>query len=219
MASTRTSLYKRRCQRSALSTLILVLISVIFMGWCWWITRPPLDVPLALDAAQSIDQLIKVRAPDYTRLMVRFDRQGWQDPSVPGSGHSSEQWPPVRLSWRLLTEDGALISEGHGATGKVASYNGEQVEHLLGNLRYPQATGTWRLQVQVVSPDPAYSTVNAHLKLDAYPKAAADWRFRLLFWGVMVSYLLLWPLIGLAGLVTLGFAVAWWRLKRREAGL
>lgn len=211
MNVTTTLLRKRRYQRSAMITLMLILASVIFMSWRWWITQPPLDVPLALDTEQHIDQLIEIRAPDYRHLVVRFERDGWQDPSVPGNGHDAQQWPPVLLHWRLLTRDGSLVSEGSGSTGQVASYNGEYVSHSLGSLGYPQPSGTWRLQVQVVSPQAVYGKVKAHLELDAYSKTATDWRFELLFWGAIVNDLLLWPLIGLGCLVTLGLAVHWRR--------
>jgi len=206
--------FKRRCRRWTLFTLGIAVLSLSFSLWRDWITTDPLDVPIALHRAQTIDEPLEIRTPDYNRLIIRFTDLNRQTLNALADFDNTRALPPVTVQWKLLTRDGVEIDQGNAPTGKVRAWANDAVDHDLGIVNFPQATGHYRFQAQVVSPDSAYSQINAHLMLDAHPKSASDWRFELLFLGMYAQLFVIWPLGVFGGLFMIYNAVAWWRLRR-----
>ncbi|GAB5343223.1 hypothetical protein [Pseudomonas fluorescens] len=205
--------FKRRCRRWTLFTVGILVLSLAFSLWRDWITTYPLDVPIMLHQAQTIDEPLEIRAPDYNRLIIRFTDLNRRTLDALATFDKAHVLPPVTVRWKLLTADGVVIDQGDAHTGKVAGWASDVVDHELGVVHYPQLTGHYRFQAQVDSPDHAYSQINAHLMLDAYPKSARDWRFELLYSGMYAQALVLWPLVVLGGLFMIYNAVAWWRFR------
>lgn len=205
--------FKRRCLRWALVTVGMAVLSSAFSLWRDWITTYPLDVPITLSQAQAIDEPLAIRAPDYNQLIIRFTDQNRQTLDALAAFGKAHVLPPVTVQWKLLTPDGAVIDQGSAQTGKVGGWASDFVDHELGTVHYPQPVGHYRFEAQVVSPDRAYSQINAHLMLDAFPKSASDWRFELLFSGMYAQVLVIWPLGVFAGLFMIYNAVAWWRVR------
>jgi hypothetical protein len=205
--------FKRCCLRWTLFTLGMAVLSSAFSLWRDWITTDPLDVPITLSQAQIIDESVEIRAPDYTQLIIRFTGLNRQTLNTLAAFDKAHVLPPVTVQWKLLTPDGVVIDQGDAHTGKVDGWASDFVDHELGTIHYPQPTGHYRFQAQVVSPDPAYSQINAHLMLDAHAKSASDWRFELLFFAMYGQVLVIWPLGVLSGIFMIYNAVAWWRFR------
>ena len=206
--------FKRRCLRWTVFTVGIAVLSSAFSLWRDWITTDPLDVPITLYQAQTIDEPVEIRAPDYNRLIIRFTDLNQRTLNALAAFDKADVLPPVTVQWQLLTTDGVVIDQGNAPTGKVEGWASDFVDHELGIVHYPQPVGHYRFQAQVVSPDRAYSQINAHLMLDAYPKSASDWRFEFLYSGMYAQVLVLWPLGILGGLFMIYNAVAWWRFRR-----
>jgi len=211
--------FKRRCRSWTLFTLGIAVVSLTFSLWRDWITTDPLDVPITLHQTQTIDKPLEIRAPDYNRLIIRFTDLDRQTLNALADFDNTHALPPVTVQWKLLTRDNVVIDQGDARTGEVRAWASGMVDHDLGIVHYPQATGHYRFQAQVVSPDSAYSQINAHLMLDAYPKSASDWRFELLFFGMYAQLLVIWPLGALGGLFMIYNAVAWRRFRKQAARL
>lgn len=201
--------YKRRCLRWAAFTLFLLVLSAGISRWRDWITVYPLDTPVALDSAQTIDQTIELRTPEYDQLVIRFAVHYRADLA----GGKTAQLPPVRLGWQLLGLDGALLDQGTASTGNVSSIASDFIEHDLAILHFPQPQGTYHFKAHVLTPNAAYRDIGASLLLDSFSKGYKTWQLALLFWAVCAQILIIWPLAAMAAVVAVLAAYGW--LRRR----
>lgn len=129
-----------------------------------WITTDPLDVPITLYHAQTIDEPLEIRAPDYNRLMIRFTELNGRTLNALAAFDKDH----------VLPTEGVIIDQGNAHTGEAEGWASDVVYHQQGVIHYPQPNGHYRFQAQVISPDRAYSQINAHLMLDAFPESASD---------------------------------------------
>lgn len=196
-----------------LSLLLLIVVLRLFTVWA---TTLPLDVPVRLDQAGTLDFPIEARTLEFETLAVVFSTDELPLYTVRklsgGPIWENEQWveyppAPMTLAWKLLTPAGELLSEGQGSVGKeLTSYGSNEITRAVANI--PMEPGDYRLQVNVLTPDARFGEVATRLAIVAEGKGKT-WQSSIAWWGSIISGVLLIPLMVVCGLLALHHFTRW----------
>ena len=214
-----------RDNRFALVTLIVVVLARIgFDHWADGISAPPLDAPIAVASSGSVDQRIRIRAPDSYRLELSLyaDARGMDhlrgllgEGGYDAQGKPVPSGVPIPVRWSLSEADsGKIVAQGDTETFGSSSWSGDEISRDFDRFGVPP--GDYRFQARITRPVAEFAGIRAHLVARLHPKSAGSWRTSRVWDGRLLSFFLIDPGLVLLALFLLWRAIALGRSRRRS---
>lgn len=212
----------------------LTSVFAILLGWLLgfelWHRETftaPLKAPIALSLAGKVEQDIRIRLEAPHELRIDFSagtRPRDEAMQLVGRTLSCGSKTPenrcdvaVPLRWSLTDPSGKILASGEGETHGITSWGSTDFTRTVArSIRLP--VGRYRFSASVLRDIPEFDGMIAHLSFGLPGlKTSYGWQSDLAFFGGLLNFFLILPMIGSFGMILLGQAVADWAGKRRKS--
>lgn len=193
-----------------LALAILLVWQGLFPIWSTAITKPPLDVPIALNPKGSVDEAVRILIPEVYELNLVFERAGHEFEELnallgtwgyrDGKPIPSGVHVPVR--WSLVNSaTGAIAAAGEIDSFGSVAWSTSEVDRRLATVSV--SPGNYKFSAQVLRDVSELAQFKCRLAMQLRPKASSTWQITLVWWGSLANFLLVWPTIAVLSLLLL----------------
>ncbi|MFC3552038.1 hypothetical protein ACFOLC_13590 [Lysobacter cavernae] len=184
---------------------------LLFWPWSKWLTRTLIDEPVPLGSPTTVACTVHVPLREPYELSFSFVRR-WEGEDIRdylyGRGYFKRHWPVgdtvIPVSWSLTdVRSGRVIASGVEKNLQVSGWSQDSVYMHIASPKVPVGTYLFKAEVLgAIAPELRGVTPRLLLALPGH-KASSTWQLTVVFWGALVSTLIIWPLILILG----GFAL------------
>jgi hypothetical protein len=200
----------------AIATGILIFSAAIAHAWKYWLTAAPLDEPVSVSEAFSLERPVDLHVSERYSLELRFDRRdasfeklrtlvgGAYGQKIEVNGHLIDAGEPLGLpipvEWSLKNASGSVVVSGRSDVLGSGGWSRAEVGRQLyrGDLDAGQYTFSASLPKGVVQ----FHGIRAHLRLSFEPKLAHS-RLMGTYWIASLVILVAIPASIVTGLLAL----------------
>lgn len=205
--------------------IVAALCIVVFPIWSDWVTKNPFDAVISLSPPGSLKEDIEIRIPERYMVQLKFERDGIEFEQLKkligamGLCPTKEECSkgvPVPIRWSLKNrQTGATTSSGLAESIDSSGWSRAHVYRRVGTIQVQP--GKYIFEVEVTRPVPELVHIRTHIAIELHPKSATTWQIGLVWWGQIISFIVIWPAVIIIALVLLWRAGLTFRSKGRAA--
>lgn len=195
--------------------VVALLASVMWISafpiWRDWVTKEPLNVPISLSPAGSVEKIIQIRIPEKHIVQFEFERNGIdfaQLQRLIGAmavclpNEECSKGVPVPVRWTLTnSKTGGVVSAGEVESVDSNAWSGTRVYRTVGNIQVQP--GKYIFKAEITRPVPEFAHIRAHIAIGFQAKTSTTWQMALIWWGALGYVLLAWPVAVCAAILLL----------------
>lgn len=159
-----------KCRRTVLAIVALLSGGGLLALYCALASALPIDEPISLQPAGSVDQAIWILTPDTYRLAFEFDRGS---AAVPAHSWHDQQGLPVPLSWSLTDRQGRSVASGSVVSTGWDAWSAASVRRTIAMV--PLKPGRYQFRAQVLKPASELPRIGARIRLSVDFKGPMSW--------------------------------------------
>jgi hypothetical protein len=156
----------------------------------------PLNEPISLNAAGSIDQDIRLWVPETYYLDLTFSRANTSFEELQemiGSSFPKADGTPIQIAWSIKDRKGMPVA-GDTTTAKGAG--GWSDAFVYRSIAQVQVVpGTYRVHAQILEPVPRLAQLSPHLQLSLSFTGNSSWQMAILWWGMVANVFIGLPIV------------------------
>lgn len=202
--------------------MLLVLLAswlALFPVWARRVTTNPLDEAITLSPNGKIEKDIRVIIPENYQLNLAFERAGVsfeKMKSLLGDWTTKDGKPipsgvVVPIRWSLRKPNGEVVVSGEVDSFGSIAWSAAEVDRKVGHIKVEP--GKYIFSAEILRDVPEFADIKSRISMRLYPKASSTWKITLVWWGIIVNALILWPMAIVIGLLLLWRAYLTLRCK------
>lgn len=199
-----------RQRRLVVTFTILVVWLVGFYAWINETFTAPLDEPIALSSAGTVERDIRLRLDAPHRLQIVFavgTRPREEAMQLIGDKSSCQEKRPAKLcdiavplQWSIINPSGQVVAAGETETHGIIGWTADEIYRVAASpIRLP--VGRYRFNASVLRNVSEFDGITARLSL-ALPgsKVSFGWQSDLAFFGGYLNFFLILPITVIFGI-------------------
>jgi hypothetical protein len=199
----------KRCWKSLLIVIFAAVWIFGFNNWSEWVTEKPLDMPITLTQASKIEKIIEIRMQEKYEICFIFERYGQpveKMRTLIGAMGVCVKGPcpkgiPVPVKWSLSelnSEKELLVSQVN--TIDSNGWGSDEVDRHIDYLHVKP--GRYLFKLEVIQSVPELESIKSRLTIKIRPKDTVSWQSGLVWWGMIFTFLVAWPVLIFSLLIT-----------------
>jgi hypothetical protein len=201
-----------------LKVLVIIALFVWIVGFIAltsFVSALPLEQPISLDPAGTIDRTIWIPLRERYSLQLEFSREGHTFEEL--QALIGDPFPPVRagipvpIEWSFTSKtSGEVVANGTSVTEGASGW-GREIWRNVTTIRV--APGRYVFHARVLRPVPELKSIPTKLALWNSFKTNDTWQSTCIFFGTLFAVWVCGPVL-IVFLLLLGWTLArhWWRL-------
>lgn len=169
--------------------------------WCDKLVQPPLNSPISVMPAGSVDEIIHIplKEPYVIRFWFERDNRDVREmekvfgKGTVGYGENPGVLVPINpgviipIKWEIQSIAGVPLISMTNETKKVSAYTGRYIEREIAHVSYSPGIylepGDYRFVAHVLKDIPEADEYKVRLVMELPRDGAATWQLKLIFWG------------------------------------
>lgn len=168
--------------------LLMIFIAftwmIIFPMWSEWVTKDPLDVPISLNPAGTIEHNIEIPVPEKYKIILVFEKADQFHEKLKtliGDGPRSKGIP-VPIKWSLSEgKCGGDIAGGEIISRGSAGWSEREVSRHVDFIKVKP--GRYVFRAAILQGVPELESIRSSLVIKTDFKNSTTWQYSLVFFG------------------------------------
>ena len=204
--------------------LLLLLMGLWLLGysaWSQWVTAIPLDEAISLAPKGAVTKDIRIVIPENYGLNLVFERAGVPFEKLSAllgdskykDGEPVPSGIRVPIRWSLRNLKGEVVASGEIESFGAISWSAAEIGRRVGYIKVEP--GNYVFSAEILRDVPEFTGIKTRIAMQTDSKSSTTWHLGAVWWGAMLTILVVWPAMFIVGVQLLWRGVLTYRLQRR----